>query len=116
MTIGLASNLRSLRSINVVGIPLFVFALPILGHLFPFPTFLWGQGHPPLADNFRQNGLASLVRTLGLTFLAALASEKYEHILRTLDVVLVALLRPAFDEVTTARRFSSFMSWGCHGG
>lgn len=103
--------LRTLRTIHVVWVREFVFRLLLLGQILPEFALVRRQTLPLLADRLRKIGLPlllgwalqcrSLVLRL-LTIFAALTSEEDECILGALDVVLVAFLRPAFDDVTTA--------------
>lgn len=101
--------LGSLRAINVVGVQLLVLCLLVLRQILPILALLCRQTLPLLADRLGQICLPLLLRwplRCGsclllrlLAILAALASEKDKSVLWTLDVVLVALLRPAFDDV-----------------
>lgn len=106
--------LGSLGSIDVVGVHLFVLLLLLLRKLLPILTLLRAQALPLLADSLGKIGLALFLgRTIRnaiflLTIFAALATEQNERILRSLDVVLIALLWPALD-VTTGGRLSTFM-------
>ena len=103
--------LRALRAINVVRIGDLVLGLLRLGQVLPVFTLVCRQTLPLLADRLGKIGLPLLLSwalqsgslVLGLlAILAALTSEEDEGVLGALDVVLVAFLRPAFDDVTTA--------------
>ena len=103
--------LRALRTIHVVGVRHLVFCLFRLRQILPEFAFVRRQTLPLLADRLGKIGLPLLLgralqcRSLVLCLLAILAtltSEEDESVLGTLDVVLVAFLRPAFDDVTTA--------------
>ena len=99
------------RTINVAGIGDLVFGLLCLGQVLPVITLVCRQTLPMLADRLGKIGLplllgwalqsGSLVLRL-LTILATLTSEEDERVFGALDVVLVAFLRPAFDDVTIA--------------
>ena len=103
--------LRALRTIHVVWVRELVFRLLLLGQILPEFALVRCQALPLLADRFRKIGLPlllgwtlqcrSLVLRL-LTIFAALTSEEDKCVFGALDVVLVAFLRPAFDDVTTA--------------
>ena len=85
--------------------------LSILCHLLPFQTLFGRQTLPHLADGLGEIGLSGFLDgtlcfgsvLLCLAIFTALAAKEDESVLGTLDVVLVALLRPAFDDVATAR-------------
>jgi len=103
--------LRTQRTIHVVWIRELVFRLLLLGQILPEFALVSRQTLPLLADRLGKIGLplllgralqcCSLVLCL-LAIFATLTSEEDECVLGALDVVLVAFLRPAFDDVTTA--------------
>jgi hypothetical protein len=103
--------LRTLRTIHVVWVRELVFCLLLLGQILPEFALVPRETFPLLADRLGKIGLPlllgralqcrSLVLRL-LTIFATLTSEEDECVLGALDVVLVAFLRPAFDDVATA--------------
>jgi len=103
--------LGSLRSIDVIRVHLFVLLFSILCHLLPFLTLFGRQTLPHLTDGLGEIGLSGFLDgtlcfgsvLFCLAIFTALAAKEDERVLGTLDVVLVALLRPALDGVATAR-------------
>lgn len=77
--------------------------LPLLRTVFPDLTLVHGEALPLLGDRLGEICLPLLLRgaisllSSRLPFLTTMASEQDEGILRSLDVVFVALLWPVFD-------------------
>ena len=91
-----------LGAVDVVGVHRFVLLLLLLREVLPVLPLLRWQALPLLGDRLREVGLALLLDRAGrtvvlllrcLALLALLPPEENERILRSLDVVLVALLR-----------------------
>jgi hypothetical protein len=104
----------SLRTIDVVGVHLFVLLLLLLGEFLPILALLRGQAFPLLADGLGKIGLSLLlgdaIRCFSLcllTILATLATKEDKGVLRTLDVVFVTLLRSAL--YLGSRRLASIL-------
>lgn len=94
---------RPLRAVDVVGVHALMLLLPLLRTVFPDLTLVHGEALPLLGDRLGEICLPLLLRgaisllSSRLPFLTTMASEQDEGILRSLDVVFVALLWPVFD-------------------
>jgi hypothetical protein len=91
--------LGPLWTIDIIRIHLLMLLLLLLCELLPILAFLGGQTFPLLTDRLRKIGLPLLLCDaiggicLGLlAIFAALATEEDERVLRSLDIVFVALL------------------------